>query len=159
MEYKDFEKLYRDDPIVFHLGLELFLQNGRNMLANSTDQELRKTIAHKLSGFMTSEKIQDAVKAAKEFSGLDNMVLLSYAARCGIKLEDDPVDKPGVCPLCGGSLDYVEDNVKTALLLNWRCQICGATGKEGYRRVFDSHYCVWDRKGGLRLSERTAKME
>lgn len=52
MEYKDFEKLYREDPILFHLGMELFLENGRDRIESSTDEELRKAVACKLSGFV-----------------------------------------------------------------------------------------------------------
>ena len=38
MEYKDFEKLYREDPILFHLGMELFLENGRDRSEEHTSE-------------------------------------------------------------------------------------------------------------------------
>lgn len=149
MEYKDFEKLYRGDPVVFHLGMELFLENGRDTIENNTDQELRQAVACKLSGFVAGEKIQYAVKAAKEFAALESVALLSYASRCGIKLEDDPVDEPGVCPLCGGELEYPLPFRSVDTIRDWLCKDCGAKGKEAYRKVFDGHYNVLDSIGHM----------
>ena len=52
-------------------------------------------------------------------------------------------DIAGVCPVCGGPLIYGE-NVSTVKNgeVGWTCQDCGATGKEVYREVFDSHQDV-----------------
>lgn len=148
MNYKEFERIYLGNPVVFHLGLDLFEQNGRDRITQSTDQELYTTAAVKLAGFFAENKIREAVKAAKDFAGLESMELLSYAARCGIKLEEDPADKPGVCPLCGGSLCYGEDaSAHRPHAVGWTCDSCGATGKEAYREVFDCHYDLRDAGG------------
>ena len=149
MEYKDFEKLYREDPMLFHLGMELFLENGRDRIESSTNEELRKAVACKLSGFVSGEKLQDAVNAAKEFAAMEVVALLSCASRCGIRLEDDPVDEPGVCPLCGGELEYPLPFRSADTIRDWLCKDCGAKGKEAYRKVFDGHYNVLDSSGHM----------
>lgn len=53
-------------------------------------------------------------------------------------------DIAGVCPVCGGPLIYGESAaaVKNGEV-GWTCQDCGATGKEVYQEVFDSHQNVW----------------
>lgn len=148
MDYKEFEQLYLDDPVVFHLGLELFEQNGRDRITQSSDQELYTAVAVKLAGLFAERRIRETVKAARGFAGLNTVDLLSYAARCGIKLEEDPVGEPGVCPLCGGSLTYGEDASAHRLqAVGWTCECCGATGKEAYREVFDCHYDLRDTSG------------
>lgn len=144
MEYKDFETLYWSNPVAFHLGMELFLENGRDRIESNTDQELRKAVACKLSGFVAGEKLQEAVSAAKDFAALESVVLLSYAGRCGIRLEDEPVDEPGVCPLCGGVLEYALPFRSGDTIRDWHCPDCGTRGKEAYQKVFDSHYNVMD---------------
>lgn len=150
MEYQDFERLYRAAPIIFHLGMELFEERGRNALSTSTDQALCAAVTKKLSNLLTEEKVLDVVKAARAFAGLSAVERLSYAARCGIRLEDDPVDEPGVCPLCGGALRCGECEITEELRTqDWTCENCGATGKEAYRMVFDCHYHVKGRNGQI----------
>lgn len=52
-------------------------------------------------------------------------------------------DIAGVCPVCGGPLIYGENAVSSKDgSVDWTCQDCGATGKEVYREVFDSHQDV-----------------
>lgn len=90
------------------------------------------------------------MQLAKGFAGLSGMELLAYASRCGVKLEDDPADQPGICPLCGGKLDYGGDaSANRPHAVGWTCESCGAAGKEAYREVFDCHYDVQNRDGEL----------
>ncbi|MCI8329345.1 MAG: hypothetical protein HFG02_06990 [Oscillibacter sp.] len=150
MEYQDFEKFYRTDPVTFHLGMELLEGRGRDALSASTDQALCSAVTKKLSELLTADKILAVIKAARDFAGLSAVERLSYAARCGIRLEDDPVDEPEVCPLCGGSLRYGEyEMMDESRIQNWTCEKCGATGKEAYRMEFDCHYHVRNGKGDL----------
>ncbi|NBI68523.1 hypothetical protein D1646_17360 [Pseudoflavonifractor sp. 60] len=52
-------------------------------------------------------------------------------------------DVAGVCPVCGGPLIYGENaSADSGGHTGWTCQDCGATGKEVYREVFDSHQDV-----------------
>ena len=60
-------------------------------------------------------------------------------------------DREGICPVCGEAITYtgsheIDDSGGTIL---WICANCGASGKEGYNRVFDRHYAVMDRDGNL----------
>lgn len=57
-------------------------------------------------------------------------------------------EEAGVCPICGGELDY-EDDIHTddGGFYPWKCINCKATGKEGYDKVFDQHYDVEDKDG------------
>ena len=52
-------------------------------------------------------------------------------------------DIAGVCPVCGGPLMYGENAAADHDgAIGWTCQDGGATGKEVYRQVFDSHQDV-----------------
>lgn len=153
MDFEKFEQLYRDDPVVFHLGLDLFERDGRITIADSTDQELRADTVGMLSGLYENHRIEKIMRAARDFARLRTIDLLACAARCGIKLESDPIDEPGVCPLCGGSLIYGEEvSAHRPHAIGWTCGDCGATGKEAYREVFDCHYDLRDRAGPIRWS-------
>lgn len=144
MDYQNFKKLYSEDPVVFHLGMELFDAKGRDGIFTSTDQMLCAAVREKLSVLLAENRLMDVVNAAKDFARLSAVERLAYAARCGIMLEDGPVDEPGVCPLCGGTLEYPVENGAGVFIRDWTCKGCGAKGKEGWRKVFDCHYNVWD---------------
>lgn len=148
MDFKEFEHLYRSDPVVFHLALALFEDVGRIQIYSETEEEFRTETVGMLSGLYKNYKIREIMQAARGFADLSTVDLLAYAARCGIKLESDPVDKPGVCPLCGGTLIYGEDaSAHRPHAVGWTCEKCGAAGKEAYREVFDCHYDLRDAKG------------
>lgn len=146
MDYQDFELRYRTDPITFHLGMELFDDRGRDALSVSTDQALCAAVTKKLSELLSADKIQAVVKAARDFAGLTAVERLSYAARCGVKLEDNPADKPDICPLCGEVVCF-DSCPPGGRFIKWHCNACGASGKAGYRSVFDCHYEVKDGNG------------
>lgn len=59
------------------------------------------------------------------------------------------VCQEGICPLCGGSLEYgARDDIDSGGTFAWECENCGATGEEGFDRVFDGrHYNVQDADG------------
>ena len=148
MDLKKLEQLYRSNPVVFCLGLDLFECYSRIAIESSTYQELRASTVGILSGLYENYRIEEIMQAARDFARLSTMELLTCAARCGIKLESDPVDKPGVCPLCGGTLIYGEDaSAHRPHAVGWTCEKCGATGKEAYREVFDCHYDLRDAEG------------
>lgn len=143
MDYKDFRRLYDGDRIVFMMGMELFLENGRDSIMKHTEKELEQAVGKQLSGFLTQEKVAAAVRTAKDFAQLKTVPLLAYASRCGFHLENEDLDVSGVCPVCGGPLIYGETAAADSDgRVGWTCQDCGATGKEVYRQVFDSHQDV-----------------
>lgn len=143
MDYKSFEKLYRTDPILFHLGMELFENVGRISMYSNTEAELRVDAVSIVDGYFQDYKLRRMIQAAKDFSSLSAVERIAYAARCGIKLEDGPIHKPGICPLCGGALRYGKCETTDKLRIqDWTCEKCGATGKEAHRMAFDCHYQV-----------------
>ncbi len=152
MEYEDFEKRYRSDPVGFHLALEIFMGSGRIAIEKLSDQELISSAMSRMSSLFANERVAKVAKTARDLAGLKTMDLLSYASRCGVKLPDTTVGEPGVCPLCGGSLIYGEDAATDRPhAVGWTCENCGATGKEMYREVFDCHYGVRNSEGALVL--------
>lgn len=59
-------------------------------------------------------------------------------------------DMSGVCPVCGGKLEYygTERFEGGRGVRWWMCQVCESTGKEGFDEVFDGHhYEVRDASG------------
>lgn len=54
--------------------------------------------------------------------------------------------KEGICPVCGAEIEYTGDNNidDNGGTFPWNCKNCGASGKEGYNRIFDKHYDVTD---------------
>lgn len=50
------------------------------------------------------------------------------------------VDTEGICPLCSAKLKYVGVHAwQDCSYIPWECPSCGATGQEGYNRVFNRH--------------------
>lgn len=59
------------------------------------------------------------------------------------------VCEEGICPLCGGELEYgFREDMDEGGIQEWTCSECGATGNEGFDRKFDGHhYDVRDADG------------
>lgn len=55
----------------------------------------------------------------------------------------------GICPLCGGAIDYVGayEHDDDGAMLDWQCLTCKASGKAGFNLVFDQHYHIQDGNG------------
>lgn len=68
-----------------------------------------------------------------------------------IALADDSSDRKGICPVCGGELDFGDnEQMDDGGVYDWMCSCCGATGQQGYEEVFDGHhYNVRDADGNL----------
>lgn len=140
MNYREFECLFNGDRIVFMMGMELFLANGRIAVMENGEKELSQAIEEKLAGFLVQEKISAVVETAKAFAQLETATLLSYIGRNGMQLSSNDMDISGVCPVCGGPLIYGENAAAdSGGTVGWTCQDCDATGKEIYRQVFDCH--------------------
>ena len=116
------------------------------------------------NGVRMNSEVLSHIRAAKsqlkELWDLHRATPNKSAAQCSIKsvtcrtstLDAAPPclsDEEGVCPLCGAELKYngahdIDDDGGT---IPWECTNCGATGAEGYNRVFDQHYNVCDASG------------
>ena len=142
MEFKEFQRLYMGNRVVFMLAMELFLENGRTILEHS-EEDLVQVVRNQLSNLFVPEMANEVVRVSKEFSQMKTVDLLAYASKCEIHLEEKYVDISGVCPVCGGPLIYGENaSADSSDTAGWVCQDCGATGKEIYRQVFDHHQDV-----------------
>ena len=140
MDCKAFKRLYDGDRIIFTMAMELLLENGRNCIMEHSEEELNQAIEKQLSAFFVPEKVSEVVQAAKAFSQLKLVDLLTYIKECDIQVENRDVDVSGVCPVCGGPLLYGEDTAaNSGAPIGWLCQDCGATGREVYREKFDHH--------------------
>lgn len=53
-------------------------------------------------------------------------------------------DQESICPVCGAELREYEAHkiLDFGGIIPWECSHCGATGEEGYTRVFSAHYHV-----------------
>ena len=95
----------------------------------------------------TKELLEEAAARIEELECVANGSL----DECDHRVFDGNTDREGICPVCGKAITYtgsheIDDSGGTIL---WICANCGASGKEGYNRVFDRHYEVMDRDGNL----------
>lgn len=108
--------------------------------------EGRFTRVVKARGNTAAEAIAAARAACedtKRILGTDSVTAMEFSI-------DEPTnDEVGVCPLCGGSVEYGErESMDEGGVYFWTCPSCGATGMEGYNEVFDGHhYNVRDKDG------------
>lgn len=143
MDFEQFNRLATGDPMTLHMALELLLQNGRRTIRAVETPQLMDACTADMGGLFTAGKIQEIVDACKMLAGLETGKLVSYIKRSGLDVKDPDADEEGICPLCGAELEY-ENDIRTddGGFFEWKCPNCGATGKEGYDKVFDRHYDV-----------------
>lgn len=144
MDYEQFKKLARGDRAILFAALSLLMQNGSTAIQAEAEAALVDVCVSALGAFIDRGKICEIVSVCKALAGLELNVLLAYIRHTdmGVQLPDS--DEEGICPVCGGAaLEYGSDNpTDDGGLIDWTCPDCGATGKEGYDKVFDRHYCV-----------------
>ncbi len=59
----------------------------------------------------------------------------------GDDLAESGGDKEGICPVCGGELEFGDNKqMDDGGVYDWACPCCGATGQQGYDEVFDGHH-------------------
>lgn len=143
MEYKQFKKLAFGDRAILFAALNLLMQNGNIAIQSEPEDALVDVCMSALGGLITKEKICEIVSVCKALAGLELNVLLAYIRHTDMGVQLPNSDKDGICPICGGELEYGRDIPTDAGgLIDWMCPNCRATGKEGYDKVFDRHYCV-----------------
>ena len=148
MDFERFDKLARSDRVTLLTALELLWQNGRMMLQTEDESVLMAGYIASIGGFYTKEKLHEVMTTAKELASLETAELIR-CLRCGsMEMKNQDADEEGVCPICGGELEYGNDKpLDDGGVYEWTCPDCGAIGKEGYSKVFDRHYDVHDGDG------------
>ncbi len=148
MTLEDFNRLANGDRVTLVVALELLLQNGRNTIRREEPLKLVDACKGRIGGFFAEGALQEIVDVCQQLAALDTNILVDYIRRGSLDMKAPGAEEAGVCPVCGGKLEYVDtirsDNGGFAV---WTCPDCGATGKEGYDEVFDQHYDVRDGDG------------
>lgn len=148
MDFERFDKLARTDRVALLTALELLWQNGRTVIQAQDMPTLTANCLSGLGKFYTAEKLSEIIAICKELAGLGAKDLVNYIHRGSLELKDLGADEEGICPICGGELEYGNDiSLDEGGVYEWTCPSCGATGKEGYNKVFDQHYDVQDGDG------------
>ena len=148
MDFERFEKLARTDHTILLTALEMLLEKGRLMVKYQDIYGLTKGYASDLGKIYSAEKLHEIVSICKELADLETNALVDYIHRSNLETSDPDADKEGICPICGGELEYGDDEpLDDGGVYEWTCPGCGATGKEGYDKVFDKHYDVQDGDG------------
>lgn len=143
MDFEQFEKLAINERVTLFTALELLLQNGRALIQAKDADALVAACVTSLGGFFTEEKLCEAVAVCKELAGLELNVLVNFIQRSNMDIKVPGAEESGICPLCGCELEYGEDiPMDNGGVYEWTCPGCGATGREGYDKVFDKHYNV-----------------
>ena len=148
MIFERFDKLARTDRVLLLTALELLWQNGRGMIQSEDVSRLTASCVSSLGTFYTGEKLHEAVTVCKELAHLETADLIRCIRGGGMETKDPDAEGEGICPICGGELEYGDDEpLDDGGVYDWTCPSCGATEKEGYSKVFDRHYNVWDGDG------------
>ena len=148
MDFERFDKLARTDRVTLLTALELLWQNGRMMIQTEDVSALMADCVAGIGGFYTTEKLREVVTACKELASLETAELIRCLRCNSMKMKAPGADEEGICPICGGELEYGDDEpLDDGGVYEWTCLHCGATGKEGYDKVFDRHYDVQDGNG------------
>lgn len=148
MDFERFEKLARTDRVGLLTALELLWQNGRATIQSEAISKLTAGCVSSLGGLYTAEKLREIVAICKDLAHLETAELIR-CIRCGsMETKVPDADEEGICPICGGDLEYGDDEpLDDGGVRDWTCLSCGATGKEGYSKMFDQHYDVRDGDG------------
>ena len=148
MDFERFDKLARTDRVLLLTALELLWQNGRAAIQSEDVSGLTASCVSSLGTFYTREKLREAVTVCKELAHLETADLIRCIRGNGMETKDPDAEDEGICPICGGELEYGDDEpLDNGGVYDWTCSSCGATGKEGYSKVFDRHYDVRDGDG------------
>lgn len=148
MNFERFDKLARTDRVALLTALELLWQNGRAMIQSEDVSKLTAGCVSSLGGFYTEEKLREIVDICKDLAHWGTADLIRCLRCGGMEIKAPNAEKEGICPICSGDLEYGDDEpLDDGGVRDWTCLSCGATGKEGYSKVFDQHYDVRDGDG------------
>lgn len=148
MTLEEFNRLATGNRVALVVALELLLQNGRRVIQQEDPMKLVASCKAPLGGFFAEDAFQEIVGVCRKLAALDTNVLVAYIRHSSLDLKALGVEETGVCPICGGELEYGSDiTLDDGGYHEWRCPGCGATGKEMYGKIFEEHYDVIDGSG------------
>ena len=148
MNTEQFDKLARADRVTLLSALTMLWQNGRETIQAKDISVLNADCMSSLGMLYTEKKLQEIAAICKELACLEPAELIRCLRCEGMEMQDPDADEEGICPICGGELEYEGDEPQDdGGVYEWTCPSCGATGKEGYNKVFDRHYDVHDGDG------------
>lgn len=148
MNTEQFDKLARADRVTLLSALTMLWQNGRETIQAKDISVLNADCMSSLGMLYTEKKLQEIAAICKELACLEPAELIRCLRCEGMEMQDPDADEEGLCPICGGELEYEGDEpLDDGGVYEWTCPGCGATGKEGYNKVFDQHYDVHDGDG------------
>lgn len=130
------------------MALELLFQNGRKAILREEPLKLAADCKECLGNFFAEDALRETAKTCQQLASLDTNILVGYIRRGDLDMKIPDEDEEGMCPICDGELEYGNDiSLDEGGVYEWTCPSCGATGKEGYNKVFDQHYDVQDGDG------------
>lgn len=148
MDFETFNKLAYDNRMVLLMAIDLLMQNGRVFVEETNTAVLIVTMKACVKNLIADSMLEEIVKTAHALAPLKTCKVLDYVKRSELEFKKPGAQEAGICPICGGNLEYGTDEpVDDGGLIEWTCLDCGATGKEGYNKVFDQHYNVYDVDG------------
>ncbi len=148
MKFEEFNKLACDNRMALLMAIDLLMQNGRTFVQETATAEIISAMKVSTSNFIADVILDEIVSTAKKLSPLKTCDVLDYVKRSELEFKKSGAQEAGICPICGGTLEYGEDEpIDDGGVIDWTCSDCGATGQEGYDKVFDKHYNVYDSEG------------
>lgn len=143
MKFEEFNQLAIGNRSTLLLAMELLMQNGREFIQDTEKAEIVAQLKSSAGKLIAENVLAEVTDIAKELALLRTCEVLEYVKRSGLEFELPNAQKPGICPVCGGELEYIQSVVlEDGQFAVWSCPECGSYGKEGYNRVFDKHYDV-----------------
>lgn len=148
MEFEKFDWLARGNRPVLLLAIELLMQSGRGFVQNMEKVEIIGQLKNTAGTLIAENMLAEIADIAKELAELRTCKLLEYVKRSGLEFERPGSQEPGVCPICGGEIEYKEGmQFEDSGHWTWKCSDCKASGKEEYKKVFTRHFEVIDGNG------------
>lgn len=148
MKFEEFDMLARGSRPWLLLAMEMLMENGRKFIQNTNQAELASQLRSDAGNFIVGDTLAEIVDTAKKLAHLRTCKLLEYVKCSGLEFERPGSQEPGVCPICGGEIEYEEGmQFEDSGHWTWKCPDCKACGKEEYKKVFTRHFEVIDGNG------------
>lgn len=148
MTFGEFNKLACGDRVTLISAIDTLMQAGQTYIRGTEIAEIISELKKGGGNLFTEQMLERIAQIAKDLAQLRTCTLLAYVKRNRLDFRGPNAPRSGICPICGCELDY---DMPLALAdgnhIDWTCQDCGATGKEGFQRVFTTHYDVCDGDG------------